>query len=66
MSPMFKWALIVFVAGIFILLWDISMAKKKKEGITRGDKDRFWGILWFSICASAGVAALIWLGEDLF
>ena len=64
MSPMIKWGLIVLVVGLGIALWDYALAKKKKEGFTRGDKERITGIFWFSIVAAAGVAALIWLAED--
>ena len=64
MTPMVKWALIVFVVGMGITFWDYSMASKKKEGVTRGDKERIWGIFWFSFVAAAGVAGLIWLAED--
>ncbi len=65
MSTMVKWALIVFVVGMGIAIWDYSLAKKKKEGFTKGDKERITGIFWFSFVAAAGVAALIWLAEDL-
>jgi hypothetical protein len=64
MSPMLKWGLIVFVVGICIAIWDYTLAKKKKEGVTKGDKERIWGIFWFSIIAGAGVAGLIWLAQD--
>ena len=65
MSPMVKWALIVFVCGIGLAIWDYSLATKKKEGFTKGDKERIKGIVGLSFAAAAGVAALIWLAEDL-
>jgi hypothetical protein len=65
MSPMLKWGLIVFGVGIAILVWDISIASKNKEGITKGDKTRFWGIFWGSVIGGIGVASLIWVAQDM-
>ena len=65
MSPMIKWPLIVLVVGLGFALWDYLLAKKKKVGFTRGDRERIMGIFWFSFVAAAGVGALIWLGKDL-
>ena len=65
MSPMIKSALVVFVLGMGIAFWDYVLAKKKKEGFTMGDKERITGIFWFSFVASAAVAALVWLAQDL-
>ncbi|MFM9968311.1 MAG: hypothetical protein ACKVQK_07940, partial [Burkholderiales bacterium] len=65
MSPMLKWGLIVFVTAIVILIWDVRIASKKKEGITKGDKQRFWGIFWFGVFGGAGVAFMIWFAQDL-
>jgi hypothetical protein len=62
---MMKWPLVVLVIGLGIAFWDYSLAKKKKEGFTRGDKDRVMGIFWFSFVAAAGVGALIWFAQDL-
>ena len=65
MSPKLKWGLIVLFIGFGIALWDYSLAKKKKEGYTKGDKERVMGIFWFSFVAAGGVAALMWLAEDM-
>jgi len=65
MQPMFKWALVAFVVGIVLVIWDISISRKKKEGFTAGDKQRIWGIFWLTCFISVGVAVLIWIGEDL-
>ena len=66
MSPIVKWALIVFVVINGIAMWDYSLAKKKKEGVTPGDKERIKGLVILSFVAAGGVATLIWLAEDMF
>lgn len=65
MSPMLKWGLIVFAAGIALLIWDVRIASRNKEGITKGDKSRFVGIFWASVIGGVGVASLIWIAQDL-
>ena len=65
MSPILKWALVVIVLGIGLMIWDYVLAKKKKEGFTKGDKQRIVGLFWLTCFASAGVASLIWVAQDL-
>ena len=55
MSPIVKWALIVFVVINGIAMWDYSLAKKKKEGVTPGDKERIKGLVILSFVAAGGV-----------
>ena len=59
-----KWGGIIFVVGIVLIIIDINMSKKKKEGITAADKQRFWGVFWLTVFLSVGVMALIWLAPD--
>jgi len=65
MSPMLKWALIVAALGIMLMIWDYRLATQKKEGFTKGDKSRIIGLFWLTVFASAGVASLIWVAQDL-
>lgn len=65
MSPVLKWAIIVFVLGLGLMTWDYVLAKKKKEGFTKGDKTRIVSLFWLTCFASAGVASLIWVAQDL-
>ena len=65
MSPMLKWALIVAALGIMLMIADYRLATKKKEGFTKGDRTRIVGLFWLTCFASAGVASLIWVAQDL-
>ncbi len=60
---MLKWAGITFGVGMLIILYEYSLAKKKKEGITWTDKQRMIGIFWIAVAMSALVAALIWMAD---
>ena len=63
MSPILKWGLVAFGIGILIVISDIYMASKKKEGIEVADKQRIWGLFWLSCFAGALTSALVWLGN---
>ena len=56
---MIKWGAITFGIGIAIMILDIMMARKKKEGFQPSDRQRILGILWISIFASGLVMGLI-------
>jgi len=58
---MVKWGLITFGIGMILLVWDVSMARKKKGGISPTDRQRFMGIFWISVFAAGLVAGLIWM-----
>jgi len=56
---MIKWGAITFGIGLAIMIIDIIMARKKKEGFQPSDRQRILGILWLSIFASGLVMGLI-------
>lgn len=56
---MIKWGAITFAIGFSIMIIDIIMARKKKEGFQPSDRQRILGILWISIFASGLVMGLI-------
>lgn len=56
---MIKWGAITFGIGFAIMIIDIIMARKKKEGFQPADRQRILGILWISIFASGLVMGLI-------
>ena len=56
---MIKWGAITFSIGFAIMIIDIIMARKKKEGFQPSDRQRILGILWLSIFASGLVMGLI-------
>jgi hypothetical protein len=56
-----KWGAITFGIGIAIIILEIIMAKRKKEGLTATDKQRIWGIFGVTLFATALVAGLIWM-----
>jgi len=57
----YKWAGITFGVLMFMLILDIYLSSKHKEGITPGDKRRFWGIFWVAIFMSILVGVLVGL-----
>lgn len=63
---MYKWAGITFVVLMVLLILDIYLSSKQKEGITPGDKRRFWGIFWIGVMMSilVGVLVGLWLEVD--
>ena len=61
---MFKWGAIAFAAGIVLIIFDISISRKKKEGFTESDKRRVIGLVWVTSLISALVMAMIWMFPD--
>ena len=58
---MLKWGSITFGIGIALIILEIYVASKKKEGIQSHDKKRILGIFWLTLFATALVTGLIWL-----
>ena len=58
---MLKWGSITFVIFIDMIILEIYMASKKKEGMQPHDKRRILGIFWLTLFATALVAGLIWM-----
>lgn len=58
---MIKWGLITFGIGIAIIILEIIVARRKKEGFTRTDRERVMGIFGVTLFATALVAGLIWM-----
>jgi hypothetical protein len=56
-----KWGLITFGIGIAIIILEIIVAKRKKEGITFTDKQRIRGIFGVTLFAVALVMGLIYM-----
>lgn len=56
---MFQWAGGVFLGGMFLILIEWSMARKKKEGVTWTDKQRMFGLFWVTCGLSALAAFLV-------
>ena len=64
MNPIYKWMGIVFAAGVALIVIEIRVAKKKKEGFTATDKKRVVGIFWLAIFFSLLVGALMLMSGD--
>lgn len=60
---MYLWGGITFALGITLILVEIIIAKKKKEGFTRTDSRRIWGLFWLTVFVSCLVMVLIWMSE---
>ena len=58
---MIKWGLITFGAGIVLIILEIIVASRKKEGLTATDKQRVWGIFGVTLFATALVVGLIYV-----
>jgi hypothetical protein len=56
----YKWMAITFGFGMLLLVAEVSIARKKKEGFTPTDRQRVIGIFWLSLFASALVGFLVW------
>ena len=61
---MFKWGAITFAAGVALVIFDISISRRKKEGFTPSDKQRVIGLFWVTCLISALVMAMIWMFPD--
>ncbi len=60
---MYKWGGITFGIGIVLIIADLVMASKKKEGVTPTDRKRITGLFWLTCIMTALVAGLIWMAE---
>jgi hypothetical protein len=56
----YKWMGITFGIGMLLIVVEVMVAKKKKEGFTRTDRQRCFGIFWLSLFASGLVGFLVW------
>ena len=64
MNPIYKWMGIVLAAGVVLMVIEVRVAKKKKEGFTATDKKRVVGIFWLTIFFSLLVGGVMWLSPD--
>jgi hypothetical protein len=60
MNTMYKWGAITFGVGMALVILEIFMASRKKEGIEIQDKKRIKGIFWTVLTLTGIVMALIW------
>jgi ribose/xylose/arabinose/galactoside ABC-type transport system permease subunit len=58
------WIGSIIAIGIVLILTDIHLAKKKKEGFTPTDKRRVVGIFWLIVFFCVLVVAFDWLSPD--
>ena len=58
---MLKWGAITFGIGIALVILEIYVASKKKEGIVAPDWTRIKGLIWLTIFVTGLVVGLIWL-----
>ncbi|MBI4290930.1 MAG: hypothetical protein HY661_05555 [Betaproteobacteria bacterium] len=47
-----------------LILIEYIIAKKKKEGFTRTDGRRIWGLFWVTLFVTGLVMVLIWMTPD--
>jgi hypothetical protein len=47
-----------------LILIEYIIAKKKKEGFTRTDGRRIWGLFWLTLFVTGLVMVLIWMTPD--
>lgn len=58
---MIRWGIITFAAGIVLIIIEIMVARKKKEGFTRVDMQRVQGLFGITVFLTALVMGLIWM-----
>ena len=58
---MIKWGIITFVTGIVLVIIEIIVARRKKEGFVPADRQRINGIFGVTVFATALVMGLIYL-----
>jgi len=56
-----KWGAITFGTGVALVLFEIYVASKKKQGIERADWKRITGLIWLAFFVTGLVMGLIWL-----
>ena len=60
---MFKWGGITLAIGIALVILEIYMASKKKEGVTATDKKRIMGLFWLALLVTGLVSWLVWASD---
>ncbi|MBI2959130.1 MAG: hypothetical protein HYY28_02355 [Betaproteobacteria bacterium] len=60
---MYKWGGITFALGMALIVIEIIIAKKKREGFTRTDSRRIWGLFWLTLFVTGLVMLLVWMSE---
>jgi hypothetical protein len=55
---------IIIALGIILIMIEIHVAKKKKEGFTPIDKQRVIGIFWLTVFFCLLVGGLMWMSPD--
>jgi len=58
---MLMWGAITFGCGIALMMLELIMASRKKEGIEVQDKKRVVGIFWVTLFLSALVMGVLWM-----
>jgi hypothetical protein len=58
-----KWGAITFGIGMALVLLEVYVASKKKEGIQAPDKQRIYGIVWTVLVLTALVMGLVWMSS---
>lgn len=58
---MLKWGAITFGIGVALVILEIYVASKKKEGIVAPDWKRIRGLIWLTFFVTGLVVGLIWL-----
>jgi hypothetical protein len=55
-----KWGAITFGIGMALVILEIYVASRKKEGIEAPDKHRILGMFWIVLVLTGLVMGLIW------
>ena len=58
---MLTWGAVTFGIGIALVILEIYVASKKKEGIQAPDWKRIRGLIWITFFVTGLVMSLIWL-----
>ena len=61
---MIKWGLVTFACGMALIMVEIMMARKKKDGITATDRKSMVGLFWLSLFASGLVMFVVSMMND--
>jgi len=56
-----KWGAITFGIGMALVILEIVMASRKKEGVTVTDRKRIVGMFWVIVVLTGLVMVLVWL-----
>ena len=58
---MLTWGAITFGIGVALVVLEIVVASKKKQGIENADWKRITGLIWLTVFVTGLVMGLIWL-----